>query len=170
MRRRLSRLARAVAILIAGLVGFGLYTFNYADGASYLSDDPRACANCHIMEPQFDSWQKASHHGAATCNDCHLPAEGLAKYLSKMENGWNHSVAFTLQNFDEPIRMTEKSAAILQANCLRCHGELAHAVASGASGAQDEVRCVHCHSRVGHGDRAGLGGALHDSEIPKELR
>ena len=31
----------------------------YAQGFSYLSDDPAACANCHIMREHYDGWQKA---------------------------------------------------------------------------------------------------------------
>jgi hypothetical protein len=29
------------------------------------------CVNRHIMQPQYDSWQKASHHSITTCIDCH---------------------------------------------------------------------------------------------------
>ena len=61
------------------LLGAGGYTFYYARGASYLSNDPRTCVNCHIMRDQFDGWQKASHHDFATCNDCHLPHEFIGK-------------------------------------------------------------------------------------------
>ena len=65
-------------VLAAGIgvvIGLGAFTFHYAEGGSYLSTDPQACANCHIMDSQFDSWQKASHHGMATCVDCHLQPE-----------------------------------------------------------------------------------------------
>ncbi len=47
------RLVPALSLLLSALVGTlldtGGYTFYYAEGASYLSDDPRACVNCHIM-------------------------------------------------------------------------------------------------------------------------
>ena len=165
-----SRYRTLVLFLVSALAGFALYTFKYADGASYLSTDPKACVNCHIMQPQFDSWQKSSHHGVATCNDCHLPQEGLEKWISKAENGWNHSKAFTLQDFPEPIRLTEKNAQILQANCLRCHADITHAVAAGPEGSADVVQCVHCHRSAGHGDHVRLGGPWRESEIPEELR
>jgi nitrite reductase (cytochrome c-552) len=35
------------------------------------------------MRDPYDSWQKASHHSAATCVECHLPATFVAKYLAK---------------------------------------------------------------------------------------
>ncbi len=68
-----------IALLTGALAGISVFTFHYAEGFSYFSTDPAACANCHIMQSQYDSWQKASHHGLATCVDCHLPHQGLAK-------------------------------------------------------------------------------------------
>ena len=155
--RRLRRLPAALATACGLTVGLGLATFDYAEGTSYLSTDPAACANCHIMQNQYDSWQKASHHTVATCVDCHLPAGFVGKYVAKAENGWNHSKAFTLQDFSEPIRLTPKNDAILQANCLRCHSDLVHAQL--APGTPD---CVRCHADVGHGELVGLGGAPGD--------
>lgn len=39
-----------VVVVAAGLaVGVGGYTFVYARGASYLTNDPAACANCHVI-------------------------------------------------------------------------------------------------------------------------
>ena len=78
----------ALSIMLGVMFGAGGYTFYYADGASYLSNNPAACANCHIMNDQYDSWQKASHHAVATCNDCHVPHGLVRKYLSKAENGY----------------------------------------------------------------------------------
>jgi cytochrome c nitrite reductase small subunit len=159
MRFRGSRLGWTVlAVLLGAALGIGGFTFVYAHGASYLSSDPRACVNCHIMRPEYDAWRKASHHGNATCVDCHLPASGLSKWWAKGLNGWNHSKAFTLQDFPEPIRITERNARILQANCLRCHEDLVHDLVAGAPRPSDELRCVHCHESVGHGPMAGLGG------------
>ncbi|MBN2575909.1 MAG: cytochrome c nitrite reductase small subunit [Deltaproteobacteria bacterium] len=146
------------------LLGVGGTTFDYAEGLSYLSTDPATCANCHIMQSQYDSWQKASHHTAATCVDCHLPARFPGTYIAKAENGWNHSKGFTLQNFPEPIVITKKNADILHANCLRCHADLISDQAIVST--EGAPRCVHCHVSVGHGEPVGLGGpmALHEDE------
>lgn len=156
----------ALTVALGVLLGIGGVTFRYAEGLSYFSTDPRACANCHIMRSQYDSWQKASHHVAAACVDCHLPKSFFAKYLAKADNGWRHSKGFTLQDFHEPIRITPRSSAILQENCLRCHAAMVHELVSGARGDGDAVRCVHCHSTVGHGERAGLGGPRRADERP----
>jgi cytochrome c nitrite reductase small subunit len=138
-------------------LGLGTFTFLYAEGGSYLSTDPRACVNCHIMRSEFEGWQKASHHGVATCVDCHIPHDLPWKYVAKALNGFNHSKAFTLQNFPEPIRIAAYNAASLQQNCLRCHEALVHELLDpGAE--RGGVECVHCHDAVGHGELVGLGG------------
>lgn len=150
--RRGYRLGAAVLSLLVGVTaGVGGYTFWYAKGASYLSNDPRACVNCHIMQDHFDAWQKASHHSVATCNSCHVPHDFAGKYLSKMINGYHHSRAFTLQNFHEPIQITPRNAAILQQNCVECHaGVLADGQVHGSPSGQ-VLNCVKCHADVGHG-------------------
>ena len=155
---RVSRPVVLLAVFVGVLLGVGGYTFLYAEGLSYMSDDPEVCINCHIMQPQYDSWQKSSHHAVAVCVDCHLPHDFLGKYFAKADNGWHHSKGFTLQDFHEPIMIKEPNARILQDNCLACHADLAHELVVGVNGAADEVRCVHCHVTVGHGEPAGLGG------------
>lgn len=158
-----SRLGIPLAVALGFMTGIGGYTVHFAKGTSYLSSDPAACANCHIMWPQYDSWQKASHHAVATCNDCHLPPAGLAKWLSKADNGFVHSKAFTLQDFKEPIALREVNQRVLQQNCLRCHAELVEDSAADTRSFAAES-CVHCHRDVGHGPRAGLGGPMNRSE------
>jgi len=147
-----------LAVLVGVLLGVGAFTFDYAEGLSYFSRDPAACANCHIMLPQYDSWQKASHHTVATCVDCHLPHDFVGKYVAKADNGYRHSRAFTFQDFPEPIAITDSNARILQENCVECHEGVIHDALQSAHTADDEMRCVHCHRDVGHGERAGLGG------------
>jgi cytochrome c nitrite reductase small subunit len=143
-----------IAVALAGLaLGLSAFTFRYAEGLSYFSTDPRACANCHIMNDQFASWSRGPHHGDAGCVDCHLPHATVAKYVAKALNGYHHSKGFTLQDFHEPILIKAHNAEILQENCLRCHEELVHDVAAAGGSPEREVRCVHCHRNVGHGAR-----------------
>lgn len=133
--------------MIGVLCGAGGFTAYYAEGLSYLSNDPKACVNCHVMREHYDGWQKSSHHAQATCNDCHLPEGFFAKYWAKARNGWNHSKAFTLQDFHEPIRIHEWNERILNSNCVRCHRSMVSEILPNA-GSMD---CVRCHERVGHG-------------------
>lgn len=169
--RLLKTILKVVAAVTTGVaLGLGVFTTRYAGALSYLSNDPKACANCHIMQPQYDGWQKASHHTVATCVDCHLPHALVPKYIAKAENGYHHSVAFTSQNFVEPIRIKTANRNHLYANCIRCHGELVHPlIASGAGNTSDSnddktMFCTHCHANVGHGEMAGLGGPWREQE------
>jgi cytochrome c nitrite reductase small subunit len=162
-----TRSARVLPLLVAMSLGvaagIGGYTFRYAEGLSYFKKDPKACVNCHIMQPQYDAWQKSSHHSVAVCIDCHLPESFVPKYLAKAENGWRHGEKFTTQRFVEPIVVQAKGRAILQDNCLRCHGDVAHQIA-GEQTAEAQLACIHCHFGVGHGEKSGLGGPLTDAE------
>jgi len=147
-----SRLYLLTSITIGVTAGLGLFTFVYAQGHSYMSNEPAACANCHIMREQFDSWLKSSHHARAACNDCHTPHSIPAKLWTKADNGWNHSVRFTLQNFAEPIRIRAVNALKLRANCVACHEELISDIRHGGARAE-EADCTRCHAGVGHGPR-----------------
>jgi cytochrome c nitrite reductase small subunit len=141
-----------LGLLLAGAAGgvFGLggYTFVYAEGGSYFSDDPRACVNCHIMREVYDGWHHGSHTAVATCNDCHTPHRFPDKYIIKGINGWNHSVAFTLGNFPEPIRITPLNRQVTQDTCLYCHESLVVAISHDAD--LHPTDCLTCHAGVGH--------------------
>jgi cytochrome c nitrite reductase small subunit len=142
----------AICALLGVTLGSGGYTVYYGEALSYLSNDSRHCANCHIMRDHYDGWLKASHHAVATCNDCHTPNHSfIAKYLSKAENGIWHSKGFTLQDFHEPIRLRPHNRRILEANCVRCHSELVREIVQHHSSHSDAVHCVGCHAQVGHG-------------------
>lgn len=152
-----SPLLLAIALFVGAAAGIGGYAFFYAEGFSYLSSEPKVCANCHIMQAQYDSWQKAGHHHVAVCNDCHLPRGFVAQYATKALNGFNHAKAYTLQNFVEPIVAKPFNAGIVQENCLACHRNLVQDAVM-ARGPGEEASCVHCHPDAGHGERAALGG------------
>jgi len=133
-----------------GIVGLGGFTFDYAAGFSYLSDDPKACANCHVMRDVYDGWNRAPHHAVAVCNDCHTPHSSLiAKYAVKALNGYRHSKAFTLNEIPDPIRIVEFDRQIVQDNCVTCHGEMVSQIFHANS--QAPTDCLTCHAGVGHG-------------------
>lgn len=136
--------------MAAGLVsGVGSYTFIYARGGSYLTDDPGACANCHVMTDHYDAWAKSSHHAVAVCNDCHTPKNFISKYYVKGLNGWHHSLAFTTGNFHEPIQITPRNRAVTEQACHRCHQAVVDAI-DPPHGGEQGLSCIRCHAGVGH--------------------
>jgi cytochrome c nitrite reductase small subunit len=143
--------ALVVALGVSGgiALGIGGYTFVYAKGFSYVSNDPGVCANCHVMQGHLDAWVKGSHKNVAVCNDCHTPHNFIGKYYTKGLNGYNHSVAFTLMNFHEPIRITPYNRWVTEQACRYCHADLVEAMDGGSHHAEP-ADCIPCHSDVGH--------------------
>ncbi|MFN0181664.1 MAG: cytochrome c nitrite reductase small subunit [Gemmatimonadales bacterium] len=143
----------AAAALTGAALGVGTFTFTYAKGASYLTDDPAACANCHVMRDQYDAWIKSSHRAVATCNDCHTPHNALGKYATKARNGFLHSAYFTLGGFPEPIRITPASRAVTEGTCRSCHQEIVTAIDPAGGTGHSGGSCLRCHGSVGHWTR-----------------
>lgn len=142
-------LAIAAAVMLGALGGLGAFTFGYGEGHAYLSNDPAACANCHVMQSNYDSWLKSSHHAVATCNDCHLPHHIVGKYVTKADNGFFHSLAFTTGNYKDPIQIKPRNSRVVEEACLYCHQAMVDHLLPATVGG-DRVSCVHCHSSVGH--------------------
>ena len=150
---RPSRSGFATPTLLAGvlgvLTGIGLYTFGYAKGSSYLTDDPAACVNCHVMRDQYQSWMKSGHCKVAVCNDCHTPPGFASKYVTKATNGFFHSLAFTTGRYPDEIYITHRNYKITESACLKCHADIVAGIrGTRAHGA--DVACITCHSAVGH--------------------
>jgi cytochrome c nitrite reductase small subunit len=148
---------RQTAIIVLGVLlglglGIGSYTFLYAQGWSYLTNNPAACANCHIMHDHYEAWIKSSHRAVATCNDCHTPTNLIAKYYTKADHGFWHSYAFTTGDFHEPIRMKARSQAVTESACRTCHQTITQAIDPPQSGrhGSEALSCIRCHRTVGH--------------------
>lgn len=179
-----------LSAVTAGLaLGLGAYVFRISEAPSYLSDRPETCVNCHIMRPQFATWQASSHAKVATCNDCHVPQDSLVrKYLFKGADGMRHAAIFTLHAEPEVIRIRDAGAKVVQENCVRCHGQIVDATAMGKLSftTQDNPRpesaqpvhlgttkprpatafhadpkryCVECHRETPHGRISSLSSA-----------
>ena len=138
-----------VGVILGAAAGIGAYTFIYAKGYAYLTDQPAACANCHVMDEQYSGWVKSSHRAVAVCNDCHTPPGFVAKYATKALNGFNHSLAFTSGRFHEPIAITPRNRAITEQACRKCHADVVSAM-DGAHPKNETLECLRCHNAVGH--------------------
>ena len=153
-------------LAVAVAVAMGGYLVKESKATSYLSDDAKACINCHVMESYYASWQHSSHAQRATCVDCHLPVENYVdKYASKTRDGWNHSVAFTLNTYGKRMLISEDGARRVQENCIRCHSSSSrtlvkhvdryHAYDTEALGGR---KCWDCHRLVPHGKVRSING------------
>jgi len=141
----------ALGIIIGLAAGIGTYTFYYAKGWGYMTDNPAACANCHVMNDEFTAWIKSSHRSVAVCNDCHTPASFIGKYATKARNGFWHSFYFTTGGFEDQIMITSRSLAITEQACRKCHQEITSAIdAHAAQQGGEQISCIRCHASVGH--------------------
>ena len=144
-----------VAVFLGMLVGIGGYTFLYARGYSYLTNDPAACANCHVMRDHFAAWTRSSHANVAACNDCHTPPGPIGKYVTKARNGFWHSFYFTTGNYPDPLRITPRNQDVTERACRTCHEELTESIEPVSASvrpmaAHGRTSCIRCHDRVGH--------------------
>jgi cytochrome c nitrite reductase small subunit len=144
------RYSIALGLALGLVLGLGAFTFLYARGASYLTNDPNACVNCHIMQEQFSGWIASSHRAVAVCNDCHAPHDFVGKYVTKARNGFWHSFYFTTGTFPDPIRITPRNAHITEQACRDCHQPIVEAIDIHAARRADTLSCVSCHRHVGH--------------------
>jgi len=143
------RLPCFVALGLLG--GMGLLVTHVSRATSYLSDEPETCMNCHVMGPQYVTWQHSSHAGVATCNDCHVPHDSfLAHYGFKAKDGLWHATVFTMRWEPQVIRLSSSAIGVVENNCRRCHQTLIDEVHLTEHQHQD-LRCWECHRDVPHG-------------------
>ena len=107
-----------LAVLGGVVGGLGLFTFDYGEGLSYFSRDPTACTNCHIMQPYYDSWQKASHH---TLQNFHEPIQIIPRNARILQE---NCVACHEGMVHELIAgATTAEDAV---TCVHCHSDVGH--------------------------------------------
>jgi cytochrome c nitrite reductase small subunit len=161
----------AVSILTGILFGFALTAFFISNASSYISDDPEACINCHIMTPQFATWFHSSHRGNASCNDCHVPHENIVrKYFFKASDGLRHATMFTLRAEPQVIKIKDAGIEVVQNNCVRCHSNQVHQVSiyevTGKNTKEGKgMLCWDCHREVPHG-RVHSEASTMNAQIP----
>ena len=149
---------RFIVITLMGLfVGLSLFILKISKAGSYLSDDPKTCVNCHIMAPQYATWNHSSHREVATCNDCHVPHDNVFnKYYFKAKDGLRHATIFTLREEPQVIQIREEGKEVVQQNCIRCHTKLLtddkiNAWNQTTNHNRIDRPCWECHREVPHG-------------------
>ncbi|EAI2600067.1 cytochrome c nitrite reductase small subunit [Campylobacter jejuni] len=147
-------------VLLFVFFAVGFYTFYNAKGTSYLSNASESCNNCHIMNEVYNEYmagphsQKVKGEPRATCVDCHLPHNFVAKWIAKAQSGLGHAYAFTFKLDELPTNLsaTEKSRKMVQENCIRCHADFAQTAINATTNphADKSLNCASCHKDVGH--------------------
>ena len=146
----MSKIAVTIAVL-AAVIALGFFAF-VTDAPAYGGSEPETCANCHVMDSQYENWYHAPHENFTECVDCHLPHENVvAYYLEKGHQGAKDVYAFTTGNIPVQIRASDKTKGIIQTNCLRCHEQTVESVVMGAQ--PYDRYCWDCHRGVSHGAR-----------------
>ncbi|TAJ12443.1 cytochrome c nitrite reductase small subunit [Marinilabiliaceae bacterium JC017] len=140
--------------LLAGIIA---YLFYISKAHSYLSDNPKTCVNCHIMAPQYATWNHSAHREAATCSDCHIPHDNVFNhYYFKAQDGLRHATIFTLRAEPQVIFIKEAGKKVVQQNCIRCHNQqitddkLLSQVPDMHQNINDRL-CWECHRETPHG-------------------
>lgn len=150
---------------LGAFFGGASYVAYLSNAVSYMSDDPRACINCHIMVPMYASWQHSSHARVAVCNDCHVPHDSVfRKYYFKANDGLRHSYLFTTRQERQVIQAIPESREVIQANCVRCHEPVLKQAEMTSSHRFDRP-CIDCHREVPHGRTSSLS-ATPNAAVP----
>ncbi len=123
-----------------------------ASGAMTGLDNPRLCTTCHLMTPQYQSYASSSHADLASCNDCHVDHGLIAGPVSKVRAGARHVAAFLTGDVPHPIPATDETQALIQKNCLRCHGQIVKDTSMG-----EGPNCSFCHRDIPHEKPYAIG-------------
>jgi cytochrome c nitrite reductase small subunit len=141
------------------ILGLFVLAVRVGNAVSYMTDEPEACINCHIMTPYYAGWSRSGHQTVATCNDCHVPHENPAKgYAFKAMDGSRHAAIFTLRLEPQVYELTDLAASVVQGNCIRCHEQQVQVLDMGSA---PEKRCWECHRETPHGLAQSLSSTPH---------
>ena len=126
------------------------------------------CASCHVHPQAISSWKKGAHYlnqsgVVANCVDCHLPPEGLERYVEKSKAGLRDLYGFY---FTDTSKIDWEGLSTLEnakhytfdSACLSCHQEL-FPLELNEKGVdahlhyqknREELLCINCHLKSGH--------------------
>ena len=134
-------------LIVVGLLVGVVLTFSGMKTMAYL-DSPGFCQNCHTMKSVYNTFMDSTH-AELQCNDCHLPHKSeIGKLFFKGRAGMTHIYYNTFATDDIPneIHATERTKAIMDDNCIRCHQSTVDNISHDAKDS-----CSSCHKTVPHG-------------------
>ena len=138
------RLMRLSAVVVLVLAAVGLYVSFGPPGLFAKSGTPEFCAQCHVMEAEYENWFHNGGHRRQKCIDCHLPNDNMARHLTwKGYTGMWDVFIFYSGRVPETITLSAHGAVLLQENCRRCHEETVARI-------NEDRNCWQCHRRLSH--------------------
>ena len=151
--------------IAAAVIALGFFVF-VTDAPAYGGSTPETCANCHVMDSQYENWYHAPHEKVTECVDCHLPHDNVAVYyLEKGRQGAKDVYAFTTGNIPIAIPASDKTKGIIQKNCIRCHQDTVENIVMGTGMQSFDRYCWECHRSVAHGERGASDMLYQDSTL-----
>lgn len=163
----------AVALLVLGGVA-GIAFWGGVNTAMEATNTMEFCISCHEMKDSvYQEYKKSPHYAnasgvRATCPDCHVPREWVAKVVRKVQ-ATNELYHHFRGAIDTPEKFNEKRAELAQhvwdamkANdsheCRNCHSweamdphkQKARAQEKMEEGRKEGKTCIDCHKGIAH--------------------
>lgn len=133
--------------MLVGVVALFWGTFQKTSDSSY-------CSSCHMMKPEFFTWQASSHNQVA-CVSCHVEPGIMTKVKYKI---FTVKELITTLTGNYGIAITS-TTPISDAACIQCHDMKTRKVTPSGDliiphdkHTQLNVSCTQCHTGVAHGN------------------
>ena len=139
---------------LGAALGIGLFTVAYAKALSYVSDEPEACVNCHIMREQYEGWLRGpaprGRHLQRLPRAARLLRQVALEGAERLPS--QHGVHAPELPRADPDHAAQRRGARGELPALprRVRGGAHAARATGAR----RRGCARCHAGVGHGSQA----------------
>jgi cytochrome c nitrite reductase small subunit len=138
------KLWQILGLLVLVLAGVGAFVSFGPPGLYAKSGTPEFCAQCHVMEGEYENWFHNAGHRRQKCIECHLPNDNAARHLAlKGMTGMWDSFVFYSGRVPETIQISKDGAAIVKENCIRCHEQMVSRI-------NEDRDCWQCHRRLSH--------------------
>lgn len=108
------------------------------------TDQRMFCSQCHSMEGVAVTHSNSTH-AQFSCNECHTPANLVAKLPYKAKVGMHDIFVTFTGTVPSTIHATDEMKEVVKANCIRCHASTISTVAMDV-----KPFCVDCHKSVPH--------------------